>query len=297
MADLNGDGRAERIFWRRLGSDAETGTFYQVVVKDSADVILWKSPEILDSNHPLAFGEWHFGISMPQLAGDVDRDGKVELIIPAPQSDVSPTFFRILQWTGNAFEPKHSKALTGKGKKGAVFHWSGDPSLSDYWVQNWLGSSAEGGWVVELVTLPEGGEMRMAIGVISAKGDGFELLRWIQPPAKLGALLKENVPAVETITYRTRLSAKDHVNSSGATLKKVIDILRQDRANFHNGTHRDKDDQTDARFSSANAREALAAMSASVRGGSKAETDIIKGTPVVDVTISEGAVQVEIVSD
>jgi hypothetical protein len=297
VADLNGDGQPEVISRRRLGADSETGTFFQIVVKDASDAVLWTSPEILDPNHPLAFGEWHFGISLPQLAGDVDRDGKVELIVPAPQSDVSPTFFRVLQWTGKAFEPKYSRALSGKGRKGAAFKWTQSPSLADYWVQQWLGSSAEGGWVVELVSLREGSEVRTATAVISAKGDGFELIRWIQPPAKVGATVENESPAAQGITYRARLSAADHQNSSGAVLKKVIDILRQDRANVHRGTHRDPEDQTDERFASAQSREALASMTAIVRGGAKAEARIIDGTPVVDVKVSAKGVWVEITSD
>lgn len=297
VADLNGDGRLETISRRRLGSDTEIGTFYQIVVKDSSGTVLWKSPEILDSNDPQAFGEWHFGVSLPQLVGDVDRDGKVELIAPAPQSDVSPTFFRVLQWTGSAFEPKYSRALAGNGNRGGLFRWTEAPSPAAYWVQHWLGSSAEGGWVVELVSLPEGGEMRTATGVISAKDDGFELLRWIQPPTKVDPTVKSDASLTRAVSYRARLSAEDHANSSGALLKKVSDILRQDRANYHRGTHRDAEDQSDERFASVEAREALASMRVNVRGGSKTEATIITGTPVVDVTISGGAVRVEIVNE
>lgn len=297
VLDLDGDTRLESISRRRLGADSETGTFFQIVVKDSAEAILWMSPEILDPNHPLAFGEWHFGISLPQLAGDMDRDGKVELIVPAPQSDVSPTFFRVLQWTGKAFEPKHSRALSGEGRKGAEFNWTQSPSLADYWVQQWLGSSAEGGWVVELVSLPDGAEMQTAIAVISTKGNGFELIRWIQPPSKVGATVENDSPAAQGITYQARLSAADHQNSSGDVLKKVIDILRQDRANVHRGTHRDPEDQTDDHFASAKSRESLASMTASVRGGAKAEARILSGTPVVEVQVADGEVQVEIVNE
>ncbi len=103
--DLDGDGRRELIARRRLGADTEIGEFFQLMVKSADGAVLWTSPEILDPNHPLAFGEWHFGVSLPQLAADVDNDGKIELIAPAPQSDVSPTFFRVLQWTGREFAP------------------------------------------------------------------------------------------------------------------------------------------------------------------------------------------------
>lgn len=295
VVDLNGDGRPETITRRRLGSDNEIGTFYQIVVRDSTDTVLWKSPEILDVSHPLAFGEWHFGISMPQFAADIDGDGKVELLVPAPQSDVSPTIFRVLQWTGNAFEPKHSRALTGKGQKGALFNWSESPSPSDYWVQRWLGLSPEGGWLVELASLPDDGEVRTATGVLTAKDQGFELLRWIQPPTSPAAARASDAASTIDVTYRARLSAEDHVNSSGAELKKVIDILRQDRANYHRNIHRDAEDKGDERFSSADAREKLAALPVNVLGGLQMEAVILHENPVVEVTIKAGRVQVEVV--
>jgi hypothetical protein len=54
-----------------------------------------------------------------------------------------------------AFEPHQSKSLVGKGQKGAAFRWTDEPSTSSYWVEKWIGTSAEGGWVVKLVSLPE----------------------------------------------------------------------------------------------------------------------------------------------
>ena len=295
--DLNGDGRPESITWRKLSSDTETGIFYQIIVKTPSGEVLWKSPEVAEADNAMAFGEWHFGISIPELAGDIDNDGKAELLAPAPQSDVSPTFFRVFQWTGRAFEPRQTRALTGRGHRGASFNWTQTPSHSDFWVQRWLGSSPDGGWVVELVTLPEGGDLRTATGVILAKGDGFELLRWIQPPTQPRATEGNGGARDANVIYRARLSSEDHVNSSGTPLKKVADILRQDRANYHRGLHRDTEDQDDGRFAAAETREALASMPVTVRGGEKAEERILHGTPLVEVKISAGAVQVEILKD
>jgi len=272
LVDLNGDGVPEQISRRKLGSDNQLGTFYQIVVKNSQAAILWKSPEVLDASHPLAFGEWDFGISLPQLAGDVDRDGQVELLVPAPQSDVSPTTFRMLKWTGAAFEPHQAKSLVGKGQKGAVFRWTDSPSTSAYWVEKWIGTSAEGGWVVKLVMLPNSGNVVTALAVLTAKDDGFELVRWIESPAPLGG--GDEPAAAQPGSYRARLSAQDHVNSTGVLLKKVLEVLRQDRANVHRGTHRDTEDAVDARFSTAESREGMAQMPLRVLGGAKAEAAI-----------------------
>ena len=297
IADLDGDGHPETISRVPSGPETEAGTFFHLVVKDASGTILWKSPHTRDTENPLAFGEWHFGISLPQLAADVDGDGRPELIVPAPQSDVSPTFFRVFRWTGKAFEPLQSKAISGKGRKGAIFKWSDDPPLSNYWVQQWLGASAEGGLVVELVSMPDGADLRIATAVLALRAGGFELVRWIRPPSKPGEIVGDQAAVPAGGAYRARLSARDHVNSSGSALKKVIDILRQDRANVHRGTHRDAEDQMDDRFACAQARETLASMPVTVSGGARAEARIVGGTPIVEVQVTNGEVRVEIVSD
>lgn len=293
--DLNGDGAPEQISRRKLGADDQLGTFYQILVKDAQGTVLWKSPEVLNVEHPLAFGEWDFGISLPQFAADVDRDGQVELIVPAPQSDVSPTTFRLFRWNGSAFAPLQVKALTGKAQKGAVFRWTDKPSLSSYWVEKWIGVSAEGGWVVKLVTMPEGGDLMTAVAVLATKGDGFELVRWIESPVAPGNEGGESA-GVRPDSYRARLSAQDHVNSSGTPLRKVIEVLRQDRANVHRGTHRDKEDDVDVFFTTPENREGMSQQPLRVVGGAKSEAAILDGTPVVEVQISAEGMQVEVIS-
>ncbi len=297
--DLNGDGRAETISWRVSSKDGDNA-FHQVTVTDAGGKVLWRSPQVRAADDPMAFGEFDFGFSLPEFAGDLEQDGTVEMIVPAPQSDVSPTFFRVFRWSGAAFEPKFSRALTGPGKKDALFSWTENPRNGDYWVQRWHGASAEGGWVADLVALPRGDTVFMGTAVLVPKGGKFQLLRWIHTPLNMSAASAEPepaAPAADANGYRARLSARDHVNSSGGALKRIGDILRQDRANVHRGTHRDAEDQVDGRFADAAQREALAAMQVRVVGGSAAVNRIVNGTPVVKVTFSGNEVRVEIVSD
>lgn len=297
IADFDGDGRRESISTAPAGPETDAGTFFRLVVKDADGTVIWTSPRTQDTGHPLAFGSWHFGVSLPQMAADLDGDGRPELIVPAPQSDVSPTVFRVFRWTGQGFEPQSSRSLSGRGRKNAAFKWTDDPPVSDYWVQQWLGISAEGGFVVELASLPEGAELRVATAVLARKGSSFELVRWIQTPSRLGEPVAEHASPPAGDTYRARLSARDHLNSSGEILKKVIDILRQDRANVHRATHRDAEDQADNRFDSAQAREALGRMPVTVVGGASAVSRILNGTPVVQVQTANGGLRVEIVGD
>lgn len=77
-------------------------------------------------------------------------------------------------------------------------------------------------------------------------------------------------------TYRTRISANDRVNSSGAPLNDVGMILQQDRANFHKFNRRDADDAWDPVFSDQNERGKIAGylnavpndVASLIRGGS-----------------------------
>ncbi len=120
-------------------------------------------------------------------------------------------------------------------------------------------------------------------------------MRWIDPPGPLGGGGDE-AAEVGPDSYRARLSGPDHANSAGVLLKKVVEVLRQDRANVHRGTHRDREDDVDASFSTAETREFMAQMPLHVVGGAKAEAAILNGTPVVEVTFINDGMQVEIIS-
>jgi len=133
-------------------------------------------PAKKDAEDPLVFGEWDFGISMPEVVGDIDGDGRVELVAHAPQSDVSPTSFRVLRWTGNQFKPVFVKSLTGKASPGAVFSWTNKPSNANYWVHKWLGPT-DGGWRVGLMFYNGTGEPSMAEGILKPSGGGYTLTR------------------------------------------------------------------------------------------------------------------------
>lgn len=293
VVDLDADGKEETITWRKLGGDEEIGTFHQLLVKDAAGTTLWKSPEVMKEDHPLAFGEFHFGITLPQWAGDIDGDGAVELIVPAPQSDVSPCFFRVFRWNRSAFEPVHSRALASTRAGSTRYEWAENPATNGYWVQKWMGRSAEGGHVVEVVSLPENGPLITGVGVIQSGQGGFEMVRWMTPPTSAEA----GDGSGDGSAYRARLSEKDHVNSAGAALKGVLDVIRQDRANVHRHVHTDEEDGIDSLFTTPEAREQLGRMSVEVSGGKKAEARILNGTPLVEVRVVGSFLQVEVISD
>ena len=60
----------------------------------------------------------------------------------------------------------------------------------------------------------------------------------------MGISVVSQAYAGDCVVYATFLSDHDRHNSSGVPLKSVADILRQDRANYHNGK-RDRKDEDD----------------------------------------------------
>lgn len=176
--DLDADGSSEGIFLQKVGETEVAGAFYRLVVVEAGQeaTLKWMGPASMDTENALVFGEWHFGVSMPQLVTDIDGDQRVELVAPAPQGDVSPTSFRVLRWTGTQFEPVFIRSLTGNLETGAAFSWTNNPSTSSYWVQEWLGA-ADVGFRVRIMRFDGTGEPEIAEVVLMPSDPGYTLLR------------------------------------------------------------------------------------------------------------------------
>lgn len=104
--------------------------------------------------------------------------------------------------------------------------------------------------------------------------------------------------AEEIIRYRARISEADHHNSRGERLERVEQTLRQDRANFHKGTHRDPEDQGEQLFSKPENREWLERLATSATIAPALRDFLLHQTPVVEVRITKdsgsGAMKMEI---
>ena len=191
--DLAGDGQALTVQW--VPSVAgEDGTFYTLSVVDGAGRELWSSPRVKNSGHALAFGSWDYGVSLPEALADIDGDGKLELLVPVPQSDVSPTQYRIFQWTGRALKPGPARSLSGTGGSAAVFTWQFDPPSTEYWVQQWKAPGRNGSAVVDIVRDTGKGMAEIGTAVLVRAGSTFRLQRWIQKPR---ANVPDNAPPAD----------------------------------------------------------------------------------------------------
>jgi len=98
--DLDKDGINENVFLKKHRSD-DNGEYYHLVVYQKVKnkrKILWEDKNI---EYEFCYADW--GIEELQIAGDIDNDGKIELVTNYAMSDVSPVSFRIFKWTNNKF--------------------------------------------------------------------------------------------------------------------------------------------------------------------------------------------------
>ncbi len=182
--DLAGDGGTLVVTWTQLTPARDIGRFFQVKVADANARVLWSSPVTEDANHPLAFGSWDFGISLPVALADLDGDGRQELIVPAPQSDVSPTSYRVFQWTGTELKPGAVRSLAGNGGLDTVFTWQADVDASQFWVSEWLAPEGDAMAVVRLARYPDGGHYEIGTAMLTRSGIQFRRESWVKKPAR-----------------------------------------------------------------------------------------------------------------
>lgn len=172
--DLDGDRNDEeiRLIW---SGKNDQGEFYHLEVRDHTGKIIWTGPDELDAENSLVFGEWHFGISLPQVIGDVDGDGAVELIAAAPQSDISPTVFRVLRWESREFKPVRAAALLEKAEESGQYYWTLGGQSTGTWVSSFLSIDSAGQATVEITDYQGGMDVKQRRTVIQASLDGFKL--------------------------------------------------------------------------------------------------------------------------
>lgn len=174
-ADLDGDGEVEMISWLPFAEDEDLGTFYRLEVTDRAGQVIWKGAELKDTDHPMIFGAWHFGVSLPQLLADIDLDGKVELVAPEPQSDVSPTWFRILEWRQGRFYLSRSAALLETPPGSGTFAWYEGGDYTGTWISQFLSANRDGSFRVKVYHFDGGDRAEVRDAVVVPQENGFQL--------------------------------------------------------------------------------------------------------------------------
>lgn len=297
--DLGGDGWSETVRVKLSGRN-EQGEFFHLEVANGEGRVIWTGPKDLDPDNRLVFGNLEFGQTMPTVIADIDGDGAVELLAGAPQSDVSPRWFRVLRWSHGAFKPVRSGSLFEDPPGSKQFPWGETQEYKGRWINELWPSpdGAAGEFEADLIEYPGEAAVRMGKGIVEATAQGFRLLRMItpmkepdaEPPAETGT--KDTTEASRALAaYLCQIGDEDLRNSKGERLKTVRDILAQDRANFHKHRirhRRDIDEETF--FASAANRQMF--QSACIEVPGRLAKWIVEGGAIVQVTVYPGRVVV-----
>ena len=291
--DINGDGREEIVGLRRFAR-REIGDFYQLLVLAEDGTILWEGPRIADSDDDLIFGSWDFGVSLPEILLDVDGDGRPELLAPAPQSDVSPVYYRILHWSHGRFIPRRPQALmlTGRDR----LEWSRPQEAEGIWVSRFIERVGFRRARVELTRFVDG-ETQMGEAILQMDRWGATIERWLKPlptegkdSGMEGPRTGYHSPATAEESprhgsYMARIGWQDHHNSRGTPLRGIRALLHQDRANYYRGMG-DSEDTAIGRFATRKERDRIDRMEIVPLNTTKRELRRVlrHGTPLLQVT-------------
>lgn len=297
--DLNRDGQLERVTWTKF-AETEDGDLHQLRVFGHSGNLIWEGPRETDHQSPFFIGAFHYGISLPEIIGDVDGDGAFELVIPDPQSDVSPTSYRVLRWKGGQFVETRNPAgsLLESPIGSGSFPWKRNSNWQGTWISSFLSVNPDGSILVQVTEYKQNGSPRNGVASVAVSPEGYRILKWTQPLS--GAEQGNGVPIEKPfpnqgVVYRARLSAQDHFNSKGERLTTVRDVLRQDRANFHRGNG-DREDGHDPIFSTLASRESMEKLTPAAKGihPSALKNAIVERTPLVEIELKGTVLRVKI---
>ncbi|MBQ7501605.1 VCBS repeat-containing protein [bacterium] len=133
--DLDNDGRDE-VICLKVFKKAEYGCYAKLMVTDTKGKVIWAGPEETNQESRGLLGYWMYGISDMKTVGDFNKDGRPELLICQPQSDVRPQVYAIWEWNGKGFQYKTEKCLINKDKSKDNFYWVNP--VGDYGSIRWI---------------------------------------------------------------------------------------------------------------------------------------------------------------
>jgi len=305
-ADLDNDGRMEKVVWRRFAK-SDLGDYYQLFVYDDNGALLWRGPRTKNEESPYFVASLDYGVSIPELLMDIDDDYRVELMIPAPQSDVSTTWYHRLKWVGRSFEPMPNAVLELHfGTHNDWVQWTTHPHQPyTYWASD-LRKMPNGTIKAQITGYPIDNPTQPVTGValIRPAPFGGAVYRWIQPIprpditedeyAQIGDSQYSSAQN-QSVHYQAKLSWRDHYNSRGVRLHRVRDILRQDRANFYK-LGGDSEDEADRYFNTFRRRKLFNRVKIIPVGTNfrRLKNRIVNGTPLVDIRLKGNRLYIQI---
>ena len=326
VSDLNKDGKTETVELIPSAvagheEDGEDFAKYSVVVKDSANKILWTSSE-KDGFESFAQNP------VCSVANDADGDGKPELMIALPPTDVSPDYFTVFRWdqVTSSFHRKQGGMLVEYPYQSGNFVWCDSDQEGNYlpvahkmeWGgvttgsgtldsrKGWQPDYSRNSWIRSIDTCVIPAEVTATVvrfteevlvgsGHFKATPSGYKLVKWIKP---LKSPVDEGVANVGqesgekqdwVVRYRCVIGQADIRNSKGQKIETVGGLLGQDRANFHKFKVRQTGDEEDSYFISPERRVIFDRLSVQCDAG--ALSNLRSGKPVT-VTVYKDRIQV-----
>lgn len=173
--DLDGDGEKETVSLVRQSVPDRAGATLRV--SDSRGGILWESTPDQSDFHFFSDIYW------PSVIGDVDGDGRIELLAGEPLFDVSPRSFFLARWQDGAFRPVSSgwslieQSQGGGGFKKVLYAYDGNPVT---WIMDVESLEGNGELIVTVYQDSED-RMRQGTAALCMHGDMGRIVRWIRP--------------------------------------------------------------------------------------------------------------------
>ena len=168
IGDVVFQGEFEELSLIARVSQVENDEFWATLeLKGSPAAEGWQADSVNDNFDVFAFGIWMDGPGLPVWWGDLDLDGKPELLAPLPKGDLSPTVFRIFRWTGEDLLFLKKRVLIEDAK--GHFQWTppGDEAEEATWVETFVQGRAE-------VFSSKGGKLSRELLDLAPSKTGFQ---------------------------------------------------------------------------------------------------------------------------
>jgi hypothetical protein len=184
--DLTQDGKPETVEVKavKVGEAGYTG---QLFVKNQSGNVIWRGPlfepgrdSIVDD--ALYLGSFPMGEGRVSLVQDLEGDGRVDLLMAVPQSDLRVRMWRIFTWDGKGF------AFSAKGCLLELKPGSGQFSFVESSPEygNWVDAiRVEGKDLLAEILMLKPGDLSGGKAKMKINEEGLRLLSWLEPPHSL----------------------------------------------------------------------------------------------------------------
>ncbi len=290
--DVDGDGMIETYKLERF-ANSEFGDYYKLKLYRGGK-LLWSAPSVDNGSDPFTFGVWDDGVSMLDIVIDIDGDGKAELLSMPPAGDVASIPVQIMRYDGkkviNTDEYLIMDYNNSNRLRWVKSHKYKSPmsNTNEGWASGFEKYDNNGTVKTYILYMLEDGDSRGGSALIRFVSDGAVVVKWLEPLD----ITRGNK------SYIARISKKDLYNSRGHRLTKVIDILRQDRANYYKSVD-ETEDTGISRFRTLKQREDMSDMGIEPIGMSLREMSRIiqRENPLLHVKVNNSTLSVGVIRE